>query len=394
MKTNHSNNATLATIFGILFILAGAVTLIGLMTFANSCDRLLMPAEIPARCDSLNFMQRSLAVVVMAIGALMIGFRRVCAGLKGLQITAFLLGILLIISAVVLTDTCNSRAHTLIRGGDEAVEEFIANPPDSLPDTEEPVLYVTAFVDGESVLRPNMRVHALEVPNPVADPAHPEHDPEAPPMIPDPDGTVTIIWTNFVCNTSPFLTFGAFMGIGIAVLAALFGFFMKKTELTVRPCAKNAGIVFVVLGVFTGIMLGTLTPPCLDFAGANYAPMFMRCYDVAVHMHGIAWITAIAGVLMILFSQAKPLHAALTVVVGLLGAMGLVIRFNAYACTNPDMVCNARPFMPFILIMSGLILLVAVVNVFVLRKQTDTEPGDEEELDEFIGKDEGGHADE
>jgi len=317
----EGNNSKVSLIVGILFVVLGFIMLIGLMSFAMPCHRLL-DNGMPARCDSLGFMQRGLALVVMAIGIFMVMFRRFGYWLKGLGLAAFLMGVFIIISAV-LTDTCNVRAHTL--------------------------------AIGETPQQENFQLHQVEITD-----FYPEQN-------------IYIVWTNFRCNTGSFTPFVIFMGIFILLLGAVYAFFINTAPLPLKICFKNMGILFIVLGVFTMVALVTFVPPCLDFAGMTLMPMFMRCYDVAVVIHGISAITVVAGILMILFSPLRDFHKGFNIVVILLGVLAFVIPFITETCANPAMICNERPFGIFISVMGGLIFLAAVGNAIYLGKKKEDE---------------------
>lgn len=107
-------------------------------------------------------------------------------------------------------------------------------------------------------------------------------------------------------------------------------------------------------------------------------PMFMRCFDVAMHVNGIAIITALSGLLMILFSRARDFCRGLNTAIGLLGLLAIAIPIMTETCASPDMICNTRPFAPFMMVMGVLILLASLVNMFLLNKKDEDEYETEE----------------
>ncbi|MCL2191076.1 MAG: DUF4418 family protein [Treponema sp.] len=326
MKT--SNNAAIPLVVGVLFIALGLLTFIGLMTFAIPCTRIL--AGTVARCYSLGLIQRGFAVVVIALGALVVAFRRSCEWVKALTVMVFLLGILLSFNAAVVTDTCNIRAHNL--------------------------------AISEAPYQANMRVHhgLLET-----------------------DENIYVVWTNFDCNEGPFVPFVASMGIILAIISAIYAFFANAAALPVKPSPRNMGIGFIAMGAFILIGLFTFVPPCFEPAPAslNYKPMLMRCFDVAAHIYGIAAIIVFAGGLMILFGRSKIFHKGLSTSLGLLGALAIVITFLTNTCVEQDMICNVRPFKPFIQLTGALTLIMSLVNAFVLNRKEEEEDDEQEEID-------------
>ena len=319
MQTNkNSTPVAAAIVMGSILVALGALILIGLFTFAIPCTRLLDNGMV-TRCFSLALMQRGVAIVVIAIGILMIVFAKSGDWIKGLAFVALLLGIVFILGSVVVTDTCNVRAHTL--------------------------------AIGETPAGDNRQVHQNRL---------------------DTDENIYVAWTNFDCNVGLFLPFVAWMGVAIVMWAAIFAFFVNKAQLVVKIKLPGMGIAFVALGALTMIGLGTFAQPCLDFAGTTLMPMFMRCYDVAMFIHGIAAITIIAGVLMIIYGGSKCFQMGLNVSIALLGVLAVVIPFITEACASPTMICNTGPFTAFMVVMGALILAAALVNLFILvRKGSD-----------------------
>lgn len=323
MKTNNF----MPIIFGALFVILGILLFAGLITFAVPCTRLLDNGMV-TRCHSLAVMQQGLGIVIALCGAFLIIFRKNVQWCKALAIVLFLLGIMLVISAVGVTDTCNVRAHTL---------------QSEQPAQENVQIHRDFLVEGENFY---------------------------------------VVWTNFDCNEGMFTPFVMWMGIALIGLVALFVMVSKFEKLEIKPAAKNGGIAFIIAGILTLIGLRTFAQPCLDFAGTNLMPMFMRCYDVAVHVQGAAIIAIIAGVLMILYSSSKAFGVALSAAVGILGVYSLVLPFLTETCGNLTMVCNTGPFTAFINVMGGILAVIAILSCIILLKKSSEDDDEEDAQDE------------
>ncbi|MCL2404711.1 MAG: DUF4418 family protein [Defluviitaleaceae bacterium] len=297
------NNSLASTVVGCIFVALGLVVLIGLFTFAVPCTRLL-DSGVATRCFSNALVARGFAVIVMVLGVLIIVFRNSEQWLKGLSIIVFFIGLVLVVGAVA-TDMCNVRTHTLSVG--------------------------------ETPTQDNRHMHrgVLET-----------------------DENVYVVWTNFDCNTGPFVPFVAYMGAVISVVSALFAFFVNTTVLSVKPSFKTIGSGFVALGALTILGLATFAAPCHDLAGATLLPMFMRCYDVAIHVRGMAAVAVVAGVLMILYSGAVAFHKGLNVSVMLLSVLMIITPLITETCGALTMVCNTGLLTPFVTVM-GILMLVA-----------------------------------
>lgn len=328
MEKNKDFTAPL--IIGVLFAMAGLVALIGLMTFAVPCDRIL-DNGMPARCDSLGYMQRGLAVVGIALGVLMIIFRRFAAWLTAFIIMAFLLGIVFMLSADVLSDTCNVRTHEV-----EVLDA--ANP------------YAPAWPERE-----NRQIHRniLETVD------------------------IHVVWTNFNCNEGLFTHFATIIGILFTVISAAYAFFIKKTTLSLKISLRSIGSVYIGLGAFAIIALFTFAPPCFGAAGASLMPTTMRCFDVAMHVNSIAAVVIIGGVLMVLFSRSILFRKGLAASICLFSALVTVMPFFTETCFSPTMICNEGPFAIFITVMGAIILAVSLIHLFLLNKAREDEDYEE-----------------
>lgn len=421
---------------GLLFVLVGFVTLIGLMTFAGGCGTTAFNANagryVSGRCDSVAFMQRGIAVMIAILGILMIAFNSFGEWVKGFNLFAFMLGIVLVFSSTVISSNYNFRGHRL-----EVYEAFVGEIPPSFANatTEEEreflapqgwrpnptgrFGYVQVARDGINANRhsfapwpiDNRHVYRAfpptilqDVPNPIADPTHPNFDATAPELInitiptriyasnpladpshPDFDENaplvnhvnIHLVWNNSPCFDGQFRNFNTIMGFIIIALSAIYAVFMDKTNLSLKLSFKNTGLVFTVFGGLIIVGLQTFAQKCDLPIGQHgtMMPVFMRCADISSHIYAIAVTTIIAGLLMVIFGGSKGFGRAISIGVGMLGVWGVIINALAYTCATPTMPCNAGPFTPFIYIMSAFLAVAAIINILALSRK-------EEEADE------------
>ncbi|MCL2842946.1 MAG: DUF4418 family protein [Oscillospiraceae bacterium] len=136
------------------------------------------------------------------------------------------------------------------------------------------------------------------------------------------------------------------------------------------------GILFVVLGSLT--MLGFLTGmfyPCYHTMPA--APRPMRCIFTMRVLSGVASMIGISGVLMLVFRKVKAIALGLNMAVVLAGIVFLLIPTVATGVCVVHRCVDG--FLPFSIIMGGVMTAVSLVSVFVLAKQEADE--DEEDAE-------------
>jgi len=153
---------------------------------------------------------------------------------------------------------------------------------------------------------------------------------------------------------------------GIVITLGIILLFISQDKLIRKQYIT--GILFIVLG--TIIIAGSLNLfyPCTEMMRMNDRPM--RCYWTMKLLLSITGAISLSGVLMLLFCNSRDVVKGLNIAVFMLSCLYLLApgKMTEGFCSTV-MPCIER-FRPFTLIMGSFMLILSILNIFLLNKNS------------------------
>jgi len=131
------------------------------------------------------------------------------------------------------------------------------------------------------------------------------------------------------------------------------------------------GVLLILLGLATIFVYLTVLYPCAATMPAM--PRMMRCFFTMRVLFAVAGAISLMGILMLLFRRSKEIAMGLSMAAVLASVAVIVIPTMATGvCASPDMPCYA-PFVPFAVVIGGVMTAVSLVGALVLAKREEEE---------------------
>jgi len=156
---------------------------------------------------------------------------------------------------------------------------------------------------------------------------------------------------------------------GIAVVLCLILLFINQDKLTRKQ--SITGMIFIALGSL--IIVGSLNSfyPCTEMMKMNDRPM--RCYWTMKSLFGLAGAIGVLSVLMLLFNKSRDLVRGLNYAIIMFSCLYLLtpLKITEGFCSA---MSGSHPclesFRPFTIIIGSFILIIAVLNIFLMKKES------------------------
>lgn len=137
--------------------------------------------------------------------------------------------------------------------------------------------------------------------------------------------------------------------------------------------AKVFGLFIAILGLLLAVGPIYIVPPCVKMLTTlSGAEIPMKCFWSARAELGIGILISVGGILTMFFTSAKA-RLAISLMIFFTSLLALAIPAHLIGgCKMETMACQLTTF-PFIYVLSSVIALVCLVNIFYLVHKAKTE---------------------